>query len=276
MDQEAASPLPQTRSPKTRSPKTRLTGTRAQSARPRPLKRLWRKLRGPLARSRAARAVLVGLLAGAIRFVHRTTRPAEGSDDIRDAIAAHTPAIAAFWHGQHILAPAINPRGNPMVALFSRSADAELNARVAERLGFGVVRGSGGREGRHRIDKGGARALIALKKTLDAGTNVAMIADIPHGTPREAGLGIVTLAKVSGRPVVPVAVATSRRKVLEKTWDKTTVNLPFGRRAVAIGEAIHVAADATPQELEEKRREVTAALNAATLRAYRLVDGEGR
>src|SRR5690606_17108418 len=143
-----------------------------------------------------------------------------------------------------------------MAALFSRSADAELNARVAERLGFDVVRGSGGREGRHRADKGGAGALIALKKTLDAGTNVAMIADIPHGTPREAGLGIVTLAKVSGRPVVPIAVATSRRKVLEKTWDKTTINLPFGRRALAFGEPIYVPGNADPAAMEEKRRQV--------------------
>ena len=259
MDQEAVSTLPK---------------TRAHPARPRPLKRLWKKVRGPLARSRAARAALVFLFAGAVKFVYRTNRRAEGSDDIADAVTAHTPAIAAFWHGQHIMAPAINPRGHRMAALFSRSADAEINARVAERLGFGVVRGSGGREGVQNAEKGGARALIALKKTLDAGTNVAMIADIPHGTPREAGLGIVTLAKVSGRPIVPIAVATSRRKVLERTWDKTTINLPFGRQALAIGEAIHVAADATPEELEEKRREVTAALNAVTRRAYGLADGE--
>ena len=44
-------------------------------------------------------------------------------------------------------------------------------------------------------------------------------------------MGIVTLARLSGRPIVPVALATSRRKVLEKTWDKTTINLPFGRGA---------------------------------------------
>jgi lysophospholipid acyltransferase (LPLAT)-like uncharacterized protein len=260
MDQEAVSTLPDTRA--------------ARPARPRSLKRLWKRLRGPLARSRAAQAALVFLFAGAIRLVYRTNRPAAGSDDIDGAVAAHSPAIAAFWHGQHLMAPAVNPRGNRMVALFSRSADAEINARVAERLGLGVVRGSGGREGVQNAEKGGARALIALKKTLDAGTNVAMIADIPHGTPREAGLGIVTLARVSGRPIVPVAIATSRRKVLERTWDKTTINLPFGRRAIAIGEAIHVPADATPAELEEKRRAVTAALDAVTRRAYGLADGE--
>ena len=263
MDQEAVSTLPK---------------VRVQERRPRarPLKRFWKKVRQPLARSTLVKNLLVVLIAGVVKFVYRSNAPAEGSDDIETAITAHTPAIAALWHGQHLLAPAVNPRGNRIVAMFSRSADAELNALVAERLGFGVVRGSGGRADANNAGKGGARALIALKKTLDGGDNVAMIADIPHGTPREAGLGVVTLARISGRPIVPIAVATSRRKVLEKSWDKTTINLPFGRRALAIGEAIHVAANATPQELEEKRREVTAALNAATLRAYRLVDGEGR
>ena len=79
--------------------------------------------------------------------------------------------------------------------------------------------------------------LIALKRALDGGKNVAMIADIPHGTPREAGLGIVTLARLSGRPILPIALATSRRKVIEKSWDKTTINLPFGRASLTVGDA---------------------------------------
>ena len=100
-----------------------------------------------------------------------------------------------------------------------------------------------------------------------------MIADIPKGTPREAGLGIVTLAKLSGRPVVPVAVTSSRRLVLEKTWDKATIPLPFGRSALVLGTPIFVPADADPAEMERKRKEITAGLNATTDGAYRLADG---
>lgn len=237
------------------------------------MKRFWKNIRHPLMRSRSVRWLLTSLIVFAVRFVAWTNRVARGSDDIRHAIDAHTPAIAALWHGQHLLAPTVNPRGHRMAALFSRSADAELNARVAERLGLDVVRGSGGRENAASAGKGGARALISLKKTLDGGANVAMIADIAHGAARQAGLGVVTLAKISGRPIVPLAIATSRRKVLERSWDKTTINLPFGRRSLALGEPIYVPADADAQTLEKKRQEVTAALDAATARAYRLVDG---
>ena len=118
--------------------------------------------------------------------------------------------------------------------MVSRSADAELNAMVVEKFGIEAVRGSGGRDHSRHLDKGGARALIALKKALDAGKNVAMIADIPHGKPREAGMGVILLARLSGRPIIACAVTTSRRKVLERTWDKTTIGLPFGRSAVVV------------------------------------------
>ncbi len=239
----------------------------------RPMKGLWRRIRKPLAKSRFVKQALATVMAGAIRFINRTNPRVAGSHDLQPAIAEYSPAIAALWHGQHLMGPAINPRKHRIVALFSRSADAELNALVAEKLGFGIVRGSGGRKGERDSRKGGASALIALKKTIDRGCNVAMIADIPHGTPRQAGLGIVTLARISGRPIVPVAIATSRRKVLEKTWDKTTINLPFGRSAVILGEPIHVDADADEALMEEKRQQVTASLNEATRQAYLLVDG---
>jgi lysophospholipid acyltransferase (LPLAT)-like uncharacterized protein len=234
-------------------------------------KKLWRAIRQPIANSRFFKAMLVSALASGLRFTNWTNRRLDTLD--ADAVRAeYEPAILALWHGQHLMAPCLFPKGYPLVAMVSRSADAELNAKVFERLGFQAVRGSGGRANSNNADKGGASALIALKKTLDAGINVAMIADIPHGTPREAGMGIVTLAKLSGRPILPIAVATSRRKVLEKSWDKTTINLPFGRSAAALGKAVRVPANATDQECEAARWEVTRSLNDATAEAYRLVD----
>ncbi|MBX3566672.1 MAG: lysophospholipid acyltransferase family protein [Rhizobiaceae bacterium] len=236
------------------------------------LKRVWRKVRKPLAESQATKSALASILANALRLVRLTNRIAPESDDIAAAHAQYSPAIIAFWHGQHLMAPTVYPRNSRLVAMVSRSADAELNALVVEKFGLETVRGSGGRQDAQHLDKGGAKALIALKKALDAGSNVCMIADIPHGTPRDAGLGIVTLARLAKKPIIPVAIATSRRKVLPRTWDKTTISLPFGRLATAIGDPVYVPANADLEVLEAKRREVTAALNAATERAYRIVD----
>lgn len=237
------------------------------------LRALWRRIRKPLAQSRLVKSATTGLLTAFLRLVGRTNRPVEGSADLAGAHLAFEPAIIALWHGQHLMAPVTYPSRRPLVALVSRSADAELNAQVIERFGIETVRGSGGRDNSAHLDKGGAKALVALKKALDAGKNVCMIADIPHGTPRDAGAGIILLARLSGRPILPVAMATSRRKVLEKTWDKTTINLPFGRRVTVMGTPVSVDKKASESEIEASRLALTAELNAATAKAYQLVDG---
>ncbi len=236
-------------------------------------KAFWKRIREPLAKSRFVKRILTNFLVLGLRLIRLTNPLVKGSVKILGGpYIDREPVIVALWHGQHLLAPVFYGKERRLAAMVSRSADAELNADVLARFGIEVVRGSGGREGARNADKGGARALIALKKALGAGTNVCMIADIPHGTPRESGQGIILLAKLSGRPILPVAFTTSRRKVLEKSWDKTTINLPFGRGSTVVGEPIAVAADAGETELEARRQELTTALNAATAKAYRMVD----
>jgi hypothetical protein len=59
-------------------------------------------------------------------------------------------------------------------------------------------------------------------------------------------------------------------------WDRSVVNLPFGRFAIAIGEPIRVAPDADDAALESARRLVEAGLNATTDKAYGMVDGSAK
>ena len=235
------------------------------------LRDAWRRVRQPLAQSRFAKAATVSLLTGGLRFVRLTNPIARESTALSPDLLAQEPMILALWHGQHILAPAYYPSTRKLAAMVSRSADAELNAKVLERYGIVAVRGSGGRQRGNDAEKGGAGALVRLKKLLDEGYNVCLIAD-PHGRARQAGEGIVTLAKLSGRPILPVAITTSRRKVLDRTWDKTTINLPFGRAAVYCGQPIHVPHDAKGEAFEDCRRQVTDALNEAFEAANRIAD----
>ncbi|EAU41736.1 hypothetical protein FP2506_14924 [Fulvimarina pelagi HTCC2506] len=230
-----------------------------------------RKFRRKTMRS-IGRSKLVNRLAGAaifrlMRFIERTQKPATDFQAARARIFEHHPAIVGMWHGQHLLAPIFRPVELPYVALLSRNADAEINAQVVSRFGIETVRGSGGREGGTRSEKGGARAVIALRKALKSGYGVCMIADVPKGVPRDAGQGIVTLARISGRPILPSAAVTSRRHIVASSWDKTTLPLPFGRMAVVVGEPIHVPADADATVLEAKRVEVTKAIEAANVKA---------
>ena len=108
-------------------------------------------------------------------------------------------------------------------------------------------------------------------RALDEGVFVCMTADISNLAPRRAGMGVVSLAKVTGRPIVPVAYASSRRIDLD-SWDRATINLPFSRAACAVGEIVEVPADADDKTLEAKRLGVEDALNEATRRAHAIVD----
>jgi lysophospholipid acyltransferase (LPLAT)-like uncharacterized protein len=153
--------------------------------------------------------------------------------------------------------------------LISRHSDGEINAIAAERLGVGAVRGSGDHGSRFHV-KGGVSAFRNMAGLLAEGWNMALTADVPKVS-RIAGLGIIKLASESGRPIFPMALATSRRIVLDN-WDRSEVNLPFSRGAMVIGEPIRVAAAANAETLEQARGALERALNAGTERAHAIVD----
>ena len=199
-----------------------------------------------------------------MRFSHATQRNAFKNADPWPLVKPYTPAIIALWHGQHFMVPFMWPKNVPVDALISKNADAEINARILQKMGVRTIRGSGGRDTRQKLDRGGAKAVLELRRSLSEGRSVVMIADIPHGTPRQSGAGIITLARISGRPILPAAYATSNHYVFKNSWDKSAINLPFGKRGFAVGEPIYVTAD---DDLVEKQLEVTSALNAVTKRA---------
>jgi lysophospholipid acyltransferase (LPLAT)-like uncharacterized protein len=185
---------------------------------------------------------------------------------------ADQPLIIALWHGQHFMAPFIKRKGDnfPAKVLISRHRDGEINARAAEKLGIGTIRGSGAHNSEF-TRKGGAAAFSEMLEALAQGINVALTADVPK-VARVAGLGIVKLAQHSGRPIYAAAMATQHRIQLNN-WDRSAINLPFGRSALAAGGPIYVPKDADDAALETARREVENLLNAATARAYEIVDG---
>ena len=55
-------------------------------------------------------------------------------------------------------------------------------------------------------------------------------------------------------------------------WDRSTNNLPFSRGAGVVPEQLRVPADADDAGLEAARQELENRLNAATRRAYEIVD----
>ena len=209
----------------------------------------------------------VGFLAAEfLRLVWLTNRFSFDPPNVYDIVEPQMPAIFAFWHGQHFMTPFIKTKETHRAqVLISRHRDGEFNALAAERLGIGTIRGSGDHGAAfHR--KGGVGAFKEMVRALDENYNVALTADVPKRS-RIAGLGIIMLARESGRPIMPFAMATSRFVRL-RNWDSTTINLPFGRGALVGIDSVFVPPDADGETMEKLRLQVETYLNEATRRAY--------
>ena len=220
---------------------------------------------------RARNRLLGGLAGRYIRFVERSSTLMPGSDDATAVMAAHHPAIIAMWHGEFMLVAPLAPKGFGFANMVARHGDAELIGTALETFDMTLVRG-GGAAGRRR-DRGGTRAFLEALRLLENGTSITMTADVPPGTPRRAGLGIIKLAQKSGRPIIPLAVASSRFVTVD-TWSRMTINLPASRLSLVTGEPVTVDAAADAAELEAARAQLETKLDDATRRAYKLVGAD--
>jgi lysophospholipid acyltransferase (LPLAT)-like uncharacterized protein len=209
------------------------------------------------------------VLSRYLRLVWRTSRFVLEPADLYEKLRPDLPVIITLWHGQHGLGPFMRLPEHRAKALISWHRDAAINAAAAERLGMQTIRGSGDPGGRFDR-KGGVRAFIAMRDALEQGWNMVLTADVPK-VARVAGRGVVLLARSSGRPIYPVGIATSRRIALNN-WDRSTINLPFSRGAIVLGEPVRVPPAADDAAVESCRRDVESSLNAAHARAYALVD----
>lgn len=232
-------------------------------------KKRLRKLTRGILQSRVVTAALARLAIWYLTLVYKTNTFVVEPADALEKVTPQQPLIVGVWHGQHILMPVL-PIGLKGVAMISRNMDGDITARIVEHFGNKTIRASGGRVANAALKKGGMLGFLEMLQALEYGENVVQTADIPKGISRRAGLGIVQLAKKSSAPIVPLAIASSRRYVFSKAWDKAALNMPFGRTAICIGELVRVTPDADDEALDASRLKLEQELNLATSKAYEL------
>jgi lysophospholipid acyltransferase (LPLAT)-like uncharacterized protein len=198
----------------------------------------------------------------AVRGLALTLRIRRDEGSVQGLWRAGTPVIYGVWHGRILLLPCLYGWRRPHV-LTSRSRDGEALARFVARFGLEAVRGSSSR--------GGAEALRLLTRSLRGGRDVVVVPDGPRGPRETVKAGIVALARLSGAPIVPVAVGASAEWRL-RSWDEFRIPKPFSSCVVRFGEAIRVPGDADRAMAEAARKEVESALRALSWR----VDEEAR
>jgi lysophospholipid acyltransferase (LPLAT)-like uncharacterized protein len=205
---------------------------------------LWRRLAPPLAQT-LARAYL--------RTCPVDLRIAAA---VKDLVLSGQPVIYTIWHCQ-LLYPLYYmrryyPQLPPVVVMASPSRDGEFIGKVARGLGFTVCYGS--------RRKGGVQALQHMAEYFRQGYSCGLIADGSRGPAREAQKGPLYLARVTRAPLIPLAVASSR-KVAFNTWDRFELPLPCSRLVVLVGEPLWVQPTDRGRLLEERRLDLETRLN---------------
>ena len=220
-----------------------------------------------LVRVPGERSGTLGALVSALRLARPARFVVEPADAIYE-IGSRCRRSFAMWHGQHFLTPFIkDAKRHRAKVLISRHRDGEINA--ARR-----------REARHRHHPRLRRAQrrisptraasVAFNAMLDAlreGYNVAMTADVPEGRARRRARHRQARAACPAGRSIRSRSRPSRRIVLDN-WDRTTINLPFGRgrASCAASRSVCRAKPTTPRS-KTRRKQVEDALNAADRRA---------
>ncbi|MEO6212146.1 MAG: lysophospholipid acyltransferase family protein [Vicinamibacterales bacterium] len=205
--------------------------------------------------------LIAGIAYPLIALLCRTYRWKVDGGPRYDAVTASgRQPILALWHGR-ILAGLHYFRNRGVVVMTSRNFDGEWIAGILHKFGFGTARGS--------TSRGGARALVQLRRDLAAGRPAAFTVDGPRGPARVVQPGVVFLAGSTGHPILPYHIESDRYWTLG-SWDRTQIPKPFATVALAIGEPLAVAGT-EDDVLEQHRLALDVALRELERRALELL-----
>jgi len=204
------------------------------------------------------------LLCGSIRSVAATLR-FRVEDDRSGFFRGHAPpepVIFCIWHNRLALCLILYRRyvqrfqpERVMAAMVSASRDGAFLARILELFGVQPVRGSTSRRG--------PQALRELMTWGEQGYDLAITPDGPRGPRYVVQEGVVSLAQLTGLPIVPASYHLNWKKPL-RSWDRFQVPLPFALCSIRVGDVLRVPRESGDAEREALRRELEERMRAIT------------
>ena len=205
----------------------------------------------------ATQSALAWLLSLFIRLVYITSHKTYDIDPAAQTyMRGEDNAIFAFWHGRMMMCPTVEPPKRKMHVLISHHRDGILISKVISHFGEATIAGSS--------SKGGSAAVKEIVRTLRAGDNISITPDGPRGPIQQVGMGIITLARLSHKVILPITFSAKKHKRL-RSWDKFMIAKPFGSIIFCVGEPIVI-----KEANEESRLIVEKAMNELVEHADRL------
>jgi len=167
-------------------------------------------------------------------------------------------AIYCVWHNRLALCMTAyadyadrRKGGSRMAAMVSASKDGAFLAAILRCFNVQPVRGSSSRRG--------AQALLELTTWAERGFDLAITPDGPRGPCYEVQDGAMSLAQITGLPIIPFSYSVKWKKCLN-SWDQFQIPLPFSNCKMRAGKPVYVRRNATDQERNELRLQLQNAL----------------
>jgi lysophospholipid acyltransferase (LPLAT)-like uncharacterized protein len=154
-------------------------------------------------------------------------------------------AVFIFWHGK-MLGGWWALRSYKPGALVSMSKDGELLSMLLKSWDYTLFRGSS--------SSGGKAALNELSEFLRRGNSGVITPDGPRGPAEYIKNGALILSFENRIPIVPVKIEYLSKKILEKSWDKFEVPLPFSRCEITFGMPVQYSVLLEGTELDDFKR----------------------
>jgi lysophospholipid acyltransferase (LPLAT)-like uncharacterized protein len=199
------------------------------------------------------------LAAVIIRLLHYSLRAEVlGEEKPQEFWRRGEHVIFATWHDQLLLMVMVY-RGPGAKILISSSKDGELIARTMTWFGQEAVRGSSSR--------GGKEALRAMVDLAAESVDLGITPDGPRGPRHQVKAGVAQIARLTGRPVIPLAFVCGRGHRFG-SWDRFLCPYPFARGVYRFGQPLQFSkndsvesfAEALCQAMEENERLAAARL----------------
>ena len=181
-----------------------------------------------------------------------------GGESEQSLIRKGINPIYALWHGRLLYLPFLYRWQERLYSLVSPSTDGEIIARTLSMFGVRTIRGSS--------YKSGSKAFRELIRIVRDKGRVFITVDGSRGPVFKVQKGILHLAKISGKPILPITYGAEKAHVF-KSWDRFIIPHPFTRVVVIYGEPLYVHRDSSEEEIEAKRVELEKRLSEMTERA---------
>jgi hypothetical protein len=176
-------------------------------------------------------------------IVYGTSRwQVDGREHLDRAISSGKPIMVCVWHGRFSV-PAYWMYKNKIHAwaIASRHGDADIIARIFQRWGFGLIRGSSSNDGR---DKGGKDVIRRMATVFKASSEniIAVTNDGPKGPPRIAKPGSLSMARKYNVEIITIT-GTASKYWEAKSWDKFLLPKPFSKIRLVIAPPLKITED---------------------------------